>query len=292
MRFSPLPDGMRQPCSQPGRLQEITYPTSTYDAENRALVKRALVYLPHGYDENVSLRYPVLYLMHGGGGDENEVFGGLEGTTALRHVLDNAIARGRMKPMIVVAPTYTVSGMEAARRSIDVAVQLTHRFPTELVRDVIPAVDAAFRTVPDRRMRAFSGFSMGGETTWSVLTEALREIWCFVPMSGDYWAIALKGGKDFPEETADVILQRVQDSGVAPQDCRIIAFTGDKDIACEAMAPMVEALGRRRTFFTPGDGPEEGNLVWCLKENGWHTYDDCWEYLYLAFPFLFDPDNV
>lgn len=291
MKFIPLPEGMRQPCADAGRLIEMTYSTQTYDDDHRPLTKRALVYLPREYDDQPNKHYPVLYLMHGGGGDENEVFGGVEASSALKNMLDNAIATGRVQPLIVVAPTYTVEGFEAARRSIDVASRLTHRFPTELANDLIPAVDAAFRTVPDRWHRAFSGFSMGGETTWSVLADAARDIWCVVPLSGDYWAIALKGGKDFPEETADVLLARLRDANIVPTDCRVMAFTGDKDIAYEALEPMVEALARRTEFFTLAASPESGNLTWCLKENGWHTYDDCWEYLWLALPHLFTEDR-
>ena len=292
MQFSPLPESMRAPCAAAGRLTEISYITETYDDLHRPLTKRALVYLPFGYDQSPERRYPVLYLMHGGGGDENEVFGGIEGTTALKNVLDNALALGHAEPLIVVAPTYTVEGMEAARRSIDVAVQLTHRFPTELARDLIPAVDAAFRTLPVRDQRAFSGFSMGGETTWSVMADALRDVWCVAPLSGDYWALGLKSGKDFPEETADALISCIRRSGLRPEEYRVLAFTGDKDIAYEAMKPMVEALSRRQEFFTPADLPGEGNLVWCVKENGWHTYDDCWEYLWLALPHLFRPSQA
>jgi len=286
MRFMPLPGSMRQPCASPGRLTEMFYQTESYDDQHRPLHKRALVYLPCGYDESPEQHYPVLYMMHGGGGDENEVFGGLEGRSGFKAMLDNAIASGHVAPMIVIAPTYTVEGFEAARRSIDVAVLLTHRFPTELTRDLIPAVDAAFRTLPDRRQRAFSGFSMGGETTWSVLANASREIWCCAPLSGDYWIKGLKGGKDFPAETAAALVEQLHTSGAAPEDVRVLAFTGDKDIAFEALQPMVEALADT-DFFTLADQPDGGNLTWCLKENGWHTYDDCWEYLFLALPHLF-----
>lgn len=287
MKYSPLPEGMRNSCDKPGTLTELTYATETYDDAHAPLTKRALVYLPHGYDAEPDRRYPVLYLMHGGGGDENEVFGGLEARTALKNVLDNAIATGHAAPFIVVAPTYTVAGMEAARQSIEVAVKLTHRFPTELVNDLIHAVDAAFRTIANRRARAFSGFSMGGETTWSVVAAAMREVWCCAPLSGDYWALGLKAGKDFPQETAAIIVDRIRQQGVAPGEIRIMAFTGDRDIAFEALSPLMAALQRRTDFFIPTETPEDGNLTWCLKPDGWHTYDDCWEYLWLAMPHLF-----
>ena len=278
---------MRDPSTATGQLIDMTYATETYDDAHTPLTKRALVFLPYGYDADPSRRYPVLYMMHGGGGDENEVFGGLEARSELKNVLDNAIAEGHAAPFIVVAPTYSVEGMEATRRSVDVALQLTHRFPTELVRDLIPAVDAAFRTVPDRRARAFAGFSMGGETTWSVAVSALRDVWCCAPLSGDYWALGLKAGKDRPEETADHIAGHIRAQGMQPSDFRIMAFTGDNDIAREAMEPMTEALMRRTEIFVPAESPAGGNLTWCLKPDGWHTYDHCWDYLWLAMPHLF-----
>lgn len=287
MKYTDMPIEMRNPCSTPGRLVEMTYATETYDDAHAPLTKRALVYLPAGYDADPERRYPVLYMMHGGGGDENEVFGGLEARSKLKNVLDNAIATGHAAPFIVVAPTYTVEGMEAARRSVEVAVMLTHRFPAELTSDLIPAVDAAFRTIPDRRARAFSGFSMGSETTWSVVAASLKDVWCCAPLSGDYWALGLKAGKDRPEETADLIASLVRGQGMQPGDFRIMGFTGDKDIACEAMEPMMEALMRHTEIFVPAETPEGGNLTWCLKPDGWHSYDHCWDYLWLAMPYLF-----
>lgn len=279
MYYAPVPQEMYAPCSHPGTLQSFSYPSGGKE-------KNALVYLPFGYEEGAA-DYPVLYLMHGGGGDHNEFFGGREARTPLKNLLDNAIASGHVKPMIVVAPTYMIEGVEGARRQIGEALQLTHRFPREFMEDLIPAIDAAYRTRPDRKTRAFGGFSMGGETTWSVMAQALTHVWCLLPMSGDYWAIALKGGKDFPAETADALIADIAKSGIAPADYRVLPCTGDKDIAYEALDPMVHELEKRQPWFVSGEMPDEGNLCYCLKPNGWHTYDDCFEYLWLMMPYLF-----
>lgn len=279
MQYTPIPKEMYAPCAKPGTLQHFTYPSGGKE-------KAALVYLPHGY-EDAKADYPVLYLMHGGGGDHNEFFGGLEARTPLKNLLDNAVAAGYVKPMIVVTPTYMIEGVEGARRQIGEAVQLTHRFPREFKEDLIPAIDGAFRTIADRKARAFGGFSMGGETTWSVMAQALSHVWCLLPMSGDYWAIALKGGKDFPAETADALIADIAKSGIAPADYRVLACTGDKDIAYEALDPMVHELEKRQPWFIPGETPTEGNLCYCLKPDGWHTYDDVYEYVWLMLPWLF-----
>lgn len=279
MQFAPIPKDMYAPASQPGTLQRFWY-------DSCGKQKDALVYLPYGY-ESGSQSYPTLYLMHGGGGDANEFFGGLEARTALKNLLDNAIATGYVQPMIVVAPTYMVEGIPGARRQIGEAVQLTHRFPEEFKRDLLPAIHANFRAVDSRYARAFGGFSMGGETTWSIMAQALREVWCVLPMSGDYWAVGLKGGKDFPVETADALIASIAESGVSPADYRALPCTGDQDIAYEALDPMVHELEKRQPWFTLGETPDEGNLCYCLKPGGVHTYDDCYEYLWRMLPYLF-----
>ncbi len=278
-----VPESAYAPCDRPGRMTELHYTSKMPDGA--PIAKRALVYLPHGYDEG-DRNYPVLYLMHGGGGNEDEVFGGIEAKSPLKNVLDNAIAAGHIQPMIVVAPTYLIPGDPAVHRAPGAAVNLTHRFPTELKEDLIPAVDAAFRTEADRDHRAFSGFSMGSETTWSVLADAGSEVAIVLPLSGDYWALGLRGGESKPEETVDALLSRMAANGVKPQHVRILAATGDKDIAYPALQPMMTALARRDGFLT-GSDPATGNLVYLLKQDGWHTYDACWMYLWQLLPGVF-----
>lgn len=285
-------DVSAMPATQDGgRMTRIWYDTKTYDGENLPLRKDALVYLPVGYDREAERRYPVLYLMHGGGGDSNEIFGGEEARTPLKKMLDHAIAARVIPPMIVVAPSFQVEGHNEARRQIAAAAELTHRFPKEMKNDLIPAVTEQLRTVDDRRARAFGGFSMGAETTWSVLTECLEQVWCYLPMSGDYWAIALKGGKDYPVETVDALLEKVKAQGVSPRDYRILAMTGDLDIAYEALDPMACEMARRAPWFTLGETPEEGNFCYGLMPGAAHTYDACYEYVWQAAPYLFDVEE-
>ena len=83
------------------------------------------------------------------------------------------------------------------------------------------------------------------------------------------------------------ITEREKELGITPGDYRVLPCTGDKDIAYEALDPMVHALEKRQPWFTPGETPDEGNLCYLLKPNGWHTYDDCFEYLYHIAPWLF-----
>lgn len=287
MEYRAVPDIMYEPSQNPGKLIRFSYDTETYDPQRLSVRKDALVYLPYGYDAEPSRRYPVLFLMHGGGGNCEELFGGEEARTPLKNLLDQAVSQGHCKPMIVVAPSYFLPDREDAHRDVGQACMLTHRFPTELREDLIPAVDAAFRTLADRRMRAFGGFSMGAEATWSVLSECLPQVASYLPMSGDYWTICVKGGKEHPRETVQALLRKIQASGVEPEDYRIFACTGDRDIAWEAMDPMIREMYGHTPWFRPEQPGCPGNLHYCLKPEGYHTYDDCWEYLYLAMPHLF-----
>lgn len=279
MKYIPAPKELFTPCKQPGTLQRFCY-------NSRGKRKDALVYLPYGYDDGAA-DYPVLYLMHGGGGDSNEFFGGPEARTGLKNLLDNAIAGGYARPMIVVTPTYMVEGVEGARCQIGEALQLTHRFPEEFRNDLLPAIHKHFRAADDRKMRAFGGFSMGGETTWSIFAQAADLVYTVLPLSGDYWIMGLKGSKDFPEETAAALIASLQELDITPGDYRVLPCTGDKDIAYEALDPMIHALEKRAPWFMPGETPAEGNLCYLLKPNGWHTYDDCFEYLWHIMPWLF-----
>lgn len=287
MKYTPVDTALYQPCEKAGSLQRVWYDTETYDDTHAPLRKDALVYLPYGYEQETGRAYPVLYLMHGGGGDANEIFGGEEAKTPLKNLLDNMIASGAVEPLIVITPSYVVPGDDTVHRYMESACKHTHRFPKELTGDLLGFIDRSFRTIPDRQHRAFGGFSMGAETTWSVLCDAVQEVGWYLPLSGDYWAMGVKATKEYPVETVDALLKKVEACGITPGDYHIIACTGDKDIAYEPMDPMVKEMARRAPWFTFGETPAEGNLCYLLKPDGWHTYDDCYEYIWHALPWLF-----
>ncbi len=282
MQYSPVPEYAFAPCEQAGSLNRFTYHSRLEDGT--PIEKAATVYLPWGYDP--AARYPVLYLMHGGGGDETEWFRAFGGVAGLKNLLDQAIATGHCKPLIAVTPTYFVPGDPAVHRDPAVAVHLTHRFPEELTRDLIPAIDEAYPTIADREHRAFGGFSMGAETTWSVLADAGCDVRTVLPLSGDYWAVALKGGKDHPAETADALIARMNARGMTAADHRILAATGDGDIAYEALDALVRELATRPGFIL-ADTPDAGNLCYLLKQGGLHCYQHGWEYVWQLLPLLF-----
>ena len=144
----------------------------SYEEESQVLHKRAIVYLPYGYSDEV--QYNVFYLMHGGWSDETTYLGTPEAPAEFKNVLDHGIADGKIQPMIVVCPTYN---NESDRDSWDysLAIQLTEKYHNELVQDLIPAVEGRYSTFAEdtsleglrasRDHRAFCGFSMGTVAT-------------------------------------------------------------------------------------------------------------------------------
>ena len=144
-----------------GTVSKVWYPSPTLGMDQR----RMTVYTPAGYEDSAK-RYPVLYLLHGAGGDENAWS---ELGRAVQ-ILDNLIAQGKAEPMIVVMPNgngaqqavpgeyansmYKPSFMNA--RTMDGAIE------TAFVKDIVAYVDSHYRTQADKRHRAIAGLSMGG----------------------------------------------------------------------------------------------------------------------------------
>ena len=151
--------------SEAGTLEELVYETKAYATDGRSVTKRALVYLPYGYDPDKN--YNILYLMHGTGDDENYW---LKTHAYNKTMLDNMIAQGEIDPLIVVTPTFYVED-----DCLDGLDALTFSFREELRNDLMPAVESRYstwaKTVDDagfaasRDHRAFAGLSRGAVTT-------------------------------------------------------------------------------------------------------------------------------
>jgi enterochelin esterase-like enzyme len=111
------------------------------------------VYTPPGYDADPAKRYPVLYLQHGSGGDERQW--GIQGR--LNFILDNLIAAGKARPMIVVMENgYATRDGATGKGGKD-----TSAFADVVLKDLVPMIDATYRTIADREHRAIAGLSMG-----------------------------------------------------------------------------------------------------------------------------------
>lgn len=138
-----------------GQLRELFF-----HSPSTGTMRRAFVYTPPGYDRDPGKRYPVLYLQHGWG--ENEYGWGAQGRA--REIMDNLIAENRTRPfLIVMIYGMTNETRMGGLRSFDIGP-----FETVLVRELIPFIDANFRTLPDQPHRAMAGLSMGAMETKTV----------------------------------------------------------------------------------------------------------------------------
>lgn len=136
-----------------GKIDTIIYYSATVGVN-----RRALVYTPPGY--NPSEKYPVLYLLHGIGGDEKEWF--RHGQPHL--IWDNLYADGELKPMIVVMPNGRAIKDDRATGNIMAPdkVEGFAVFEKDLLNDLIPFVENNYPVISDRNSRAIAGLSMGG----------------------------------------------------------------------------------------------------------------------------------
>lgn len=120
--------------------------------------RRCFVYTPAGYETDTKKRYPVLYLQHGS--FEDETGWGSQGKANL--ILDNLIAEKKAVPMLIV-----MDNGYAARPDVQAPLQTT-AFEEVLMQEVIPMIDAKFRTLPCRESRAIAGLSMGANQTMRI----------------------------------------------------------------------------------------------------------------------------
>lgn len=135
-----------------GQLREILFHSPSTNSE-----RRAFVYTPPGYDQETDKRYPVLYLQHGYG--ENEYGWSVQGHAGL--IMDNLLAEQKTRPFLIVM-TY---GMTNEIRSGGIREFDIRPFQTVLCAELIPFIDAQFRTIADQPHRAMAGLSMGGMET-------------------------------------------------------------------------------------------------------------------------------
>jgi enterochelin esterase family protein len=137
-----------------GVMQRLEYQSLSIDK-----AREALVYLPPGYDGSTD-RYPVLYLLHGAGGDENVWPDRMQANM----ILDNLIADGELDPLVVVMPHGFTNRMPTDDRPRVAGAYKSEmeEFAVDFVSDLVPIVESRYRVVADRVHRAIAGNSMGG----------------------------------------------------------------------------------------------------------------------------------
>lgn len=270
LQFHAMPDSYKNVCSQRGKIVDESY-TSSNDGQGTY----AKVYLPYGYDQNdTSKKYNVFYLMHGGGENQETIFGK---DAELDNILDHMIMNGDLEPTIVVTPTFNHGG--------------DSKFYNELIRDLIPLVEGKYNTYAEstsledikasRFHRGFGGFSMGSVTTWYCFLNLLDYVAYYMPLSGDCWV------GNSADEKAQACVNAVKKSGYAPDEYFVFCATGNEDIAYPNIVPQVEAMKKYTDQFIYTSDLSKGNFYFLTCSYATHWWGYVVHYVYDILPYFF-----
>lgn len=285
-----IPQGYENPAEQQGRLEKLTYDTwesFTYEQKTQKLTKEAWVYIPYGYSEDE--KYNVFYLSHGGWSNETSLMGTDEAPRVFKNIIDNAIQDGKIKPLIIVLPTYNNTSEEDSG-DYSLAIRLTNNFHNELVNDLIPAVESRYSTYAEdttpeglkksRDQRGFGGFSMGSVNTWNTFRYCLDYFRYFMPMSGSY---SLDG-----QYMADLVTEQ----GYTSKDFFIFAASGTNDFAYSAFKAQIMAMADNSGgMFKLANNEADGNMSFLEREGYSHDGKASDEYTYNGLRFFWSGES-
>ena len=285
-----IPQGYENPAEQQGRLEKLTYDTwesFTYEQKTQKLTKEAWVYIPYGYSEDE--KYNVFYLSHGGWSNETSLMGTDEAPRVFKNIIDNAIQDGKIKPLIIVLPTYNNTSEEDSG-DYSLAIRLTNNFHNELVNDLIPAVESRYSTYAEdttpeglkksRDHRGFGGFSMGSVNTWNTFRYCLDYFRYFMPMSGSY---SLDG-----QYMADLVTEQ----GYTSNDFFIFAASGTNDFAYSAFKAQIMAMADHSGgMFKLANNEADGNMSFLEREGYSHDGKASDEYTYNGLRFFWSGES-
>lgn len=270
-------------CEKKGKIVSFSYKTCNNKKEGSTqFTKEALVYVPYGFDENDGTKkYNVLYLMHGGSDSPRWFFNGAGEESSCKTIIDNLIADGRMAPCIICAVSYYTEYSNDATTNCG-------NFYLELTKDIMPIFEKQFHINTTREHRAFSGFSMGAMTTWSVFEHCLDQFAYFLPISGDCWALGGTKGGVYADITAKYLAGKVASQGFTGADFKIYSGCGTNDIAEPNLTPQITAMKKLTDTFVYGDNFANANFYQCIIQNGGHDRSTVLDVLYNGLPKMFD----
>ncbi|NSW94199.1 MAG: esterase [Bacteroidales bacterium] len=194
------------------------------------------IYKPAGYDVNINIKYPVLYILHGGGEDERGW--ATQGKTDL--ILDNLIAAGKAKPMLVVMPDGNVETQGFGENTL-------RAFERELKQSIIPFVEKNYRVDNAPGNRALAGLSMGGlQTLYAGINNT--DLFSYLGVFSSGWIMPAQSALadaqyEFMKKNLDKINGNLKQFW--------LAMGGKEDIAynnCQAMMAKFNEMGVRYTY--------------------------------------------
>ncbi len=233
-----------------GAIQIVEYWSDTLGTK-----RRARIYTPPGYTGDDTNDYPVLYLIHGGGGTDD-----VWATTGRAHyILDNLIASGEAEPMVVVMPEAHTPITE------DLEIRYNTRFRDDLITDLIPYVDATYRTQARPESRAMAGLSMGSAHTW-LFGLPRSDLFRYT----GHFSMGLGGGNPMADPDIDAIA-RYEDENVdalrrSAQEMELVYFAfGSADPWLYSVAPardLAERHGIENFEYHETPGAAHDWLFW------------------------------
>ena len=224
--------------------------TVWYHSRSLDLPRRMHVYTPPGY-ETSRARYPILYLLHGAGDDDESWLR----PGRANFILDNLIAEGKAKPMIVV-----MTAGHVPNQSFQRTLSGQDRYRDDLLGDVMPYVESRYRVLPGRANRAIAGLSMGGYQTLTVgLTNLDKFSQLGVFSSGLFGD---RGPENFEQANAALL----KDPATRQRLRLLWIATGKDDFVMPATKGTLAMLDRNGIRYTYRE--TEGGHTWPL----WRAY--------------------
>jgi enterochelin esterase family protein len=220
-----------------GVIRQVWYQSSTLGEQ-----RRMHVYTPPGYD-NGDTQYPVLYLLHGGGDEDS----GWSTIGRAGFIFDNLLAAKKAQPMLIVMPNGSLPRPDARDGAAGAAAtpspadraRMQGRFTQELMTDVIPTVEKAFRVLPNAKGRAIAGLSMGGGQTLHVLTTH-HDQFAYVGI----WSAGIFGGNaDEWEKRNESFLADAERVNNSIERLEIVV--GEEDFALDGSKALSELFKKR-----------------------------------------------
>ncbi len=217
--------------------------------------RRFYIYKPAGYDVNISEKYPVLYILHGGGEDERGW--ATQGKTDL--ILDNLIAANKAKPMLVVMPDGNVNAQGFGENTLKI-------FERELKLCIIPFVEKNYRTETSSGNRALAGLSMGGiQTLYAGINNT--DLFSYLGVFSSGWIMPAQSDladkqNDFMKKNLDRIKNNLK--------LLWIGIGGKEDIAYNNCQAMISKFNEMNLKYTYSDYP--GGHAWPVWRNNLYNF--------------------
>ncbi|MGA1977940.1 MAG: alpha/beta hydrolase-fold protein [Bacteroidales bacterium] len=213
------------------------------------------IYKPAGYDENTNKKYPVLYILHGGGEDESSW--ATQGKTDL--ILDNLIAEKKAIPMLVVMPDGNVPLSGFGENSLKL-------FEAELKQSVIPFIESNYRTETDSKKRAIAGLSMGGVQTLYVGMNN-TDLFSYLGVFSSGWILPMQSNlADAQYNLMEKNLDKIKNN----LNLLWIGVGGKEDIAFKNCQTMLSKFDEMKIKYIYSEYP--GGHIWPVWRNNLYNF--------------------